>query len=288
MFGYVRYDFPNLYIKDLMLYKALYCGVCKGIAKSCGQTARIGLTYDVAFLSALLHNIAGVDIKVTEQHCFEHAVRKRPIAEVDPLTEALGAFNTVLVYYKLTDDIRDGDRGRGRRMWFRKGFRRAEKKYPDLCALVRNFMEEQERTEKNAPPSPDMAAEATALMTASVSDLLLGGKATGDTHGLFYFLGKWVYLIDALDDYDKDKKKKRYNPFVAAYDCASRAELMETKGQEVCFLFDTLFYSMREHLAQIEFHFNRDLTDNIILRGIPVETQRVMRGDPRAKKPEKI
>ena len=34
MFGYVRYDLPNLYIKDMMLYKAMYCGLCKGIAQS--------------------------------------------------------------------------------------------------------------------------------------------------------------------------------------------------------------------------------------------------------------
>ena len=59
MFGYVRYDLPNLFVKDVMLYKSLYCGLCKGIGASCGQAARMGLSYDVTFLSALLHNIAG-------------------------------------------------------------------------------------------------------------------------------------------------------------------------------------------------------------------------------------
>ena len=38
---------------------------------------------------------------------------------------------------------------------------------------------------------------------------------------------------------------------------------------------------MREGLAGVKFYFNRDLTDNVILRGIPLETQRVMRGEPR-------
>ena len=57
MFGYVRYDIPNLYIKDFMLYKAMYCGLCKGIGASCGQMARVGLTYDVTFLSIILHNM---------------------------------------------------------------------------------------------------------------------------------------------------------------------------------------------------------------------------------------
>ena len=51
-----------------MLYKAMYCGVCKGISASCGQCARMGLTYDVTFLSVILHNIAGVDVTIEKQH----------------------------------------------------------------------------------------------------------------------------------------------------------------------------------------------------------------------------
>ena len=135
MFGYVKYDFYNLRIKDLMLYKAMYCGLCKGIAASCGQAARIGLTYDVTFLSVLLHNITGTDITVEKQNCFEHRIKKRPIAKVDELTRELGALNTVLVYYKLTDDILDKKRGRSRRVWFKKGYKRSKKQYPELVKI---------------------------------------------------------------------------------------------------------------------------------------------------------
>ena len=67
MFGYVRYDLPNLCIKDFMLYKALYCGLCKSIGAACGQRARLSLTYDVTFLSALLHNMTGTDIRVNSR-----------------------------------------------------------------------------------------------------------------------------------------------------------------------------------------------------------------------------
>ena len=57
MFGYVQYDKPNLYIKDFELYRAMYCGVCKGIGATCGQIARTGLSYDAAFLNTLFHKI---------------------------------------------------------------------------------------------------------------------------------------------------------------------------------------------------------------------------------------
>ena len=53
MFGYIQPDIPYMYVKDGVLYKALYCGLCKSIGGTCGQIARAGLSYDVTFLSAL-------------------------------------------------------------------------------------------------------------------------------------------------------------------------------------------------------------------------------------------
>ena len=90
-----------------------------------------------------------------------------------------------------------------------------------------------------------------------------------------------MYLIDALDDYEKDLKKGRYNPFVLAYGQDSREKLLKENGPDLAFLFDTLFYDLREGLAGVKFYFNRDLTDNVILRGIPLETRRVLSGEPR-------
>ena len=266
MFGYVRYDLPNLFVKDLMLYKAMYCGLCKGIAASCGQAARVGLTYDVTFLSVLLHNMTGTDVKVEE----------------------LGALNTVLCYFKLTDDVQDGGKGRGRRVWFKKGYKRAKKKYPELVSLIENYMARQAETERKKTASPDMAADPSACLMRELSAYFLKEKAGEGSSQLFYAIGKWVYLIDALDDYDKDVKKKQYNPFVLGYGAKSRAELMQASGQEIAFLFDTMFFDMREGLGKIKFYFNRDLTDNVILRGLPAETARVMKGEKPKKMSEKI
>lgn len=283
MVGYVRYDLPDLRIKDFMLYKALYCGLCKGIGKACGQAARMGLSYDVTFLSAILHNVAGTDIRVEKQRCAEHCLVRQPIAAIDGLTLALGALNTILIYYKLTDDVEDGDRGRGKRVWFKKGFRRAKRDYPELVEIVARGMEKQAETERRKVASPDAAADASADMLRSVSAYLLGEKATEATDGLFYDVGKWVYLIDALDDYDKDAAKDAYNPLRLTYGSRDKATLIAEHGSDIAFLFDTLFYDMRENLSRISFPFNRDLTDNIILRGLPRETERVIRGEKRKK-----
>ena len=279
MFGYVRADTPYLYIKDDNLYRAMYCGLCKGIAQTCGNAARMGLSYDMTFLSVLIHNILGVDVKIEKGHCLTHCIRSRQMANVDEPTRQLGVLNTALVYYKYTDDINDGDRGRGKRLWFRKGFKRAAKAYPEIVEIVSSHLAEQEKIEKAQVDSVDRAADATASMLAAFSNYALGEKATPYTYNLFYAVGKWIYLIDALDDYDKDKKKGSYNPFVLAYKAECKKSLVEGKNaEEIAFIFRSIFYDVRENLKEIPFRFNTDLTDNILLRGLPMMTKRIMEG----------
>lgn len=288
MFGYVRTDTPYLFIKDDTLYKAMYCGLCKGIGECCGQAARMGLSYDVTFLSVILHNIAGQDVKIEKSHCMTHCIRARQMADVDEMAKQLGAFNTILVYYKYTDDIADGDKGKGKRWWFSSGYKRAKKAYPEIENIVRECMAEQQRTEAAKTDSLDKAADASATLVAKVCDYILGEKRTDYTYKLFYSVGKWIYLIDALDDYDKDKKKNAYNPFILAYGAECKEKLLGgEKGEEIRYVFHSLFFDIRENLSHIKFHFNRDLSDNILLRGLPAMTENVMKGGCKGCKQDK-
>ena len=107
MFGYVKTDLPNMYVKDTVLYKAMYCGLCKGIGKVCGHKGRLVLNYDLTFLSVLAHNLADLDVKIEKQRCIIHHIRKRPVAIPDSLTERIAALNVILAHYKLNDDVVD-------------------------------------------------------------------------------------------------------------------------------------------------------------------------------------
>lgn len=262
-----------------MLYKALYCGLCKSIASSSGQLARMGLSYDVTFLSALLHNLKGLDVVIEQGNCVEHPIRKRPIAKDDPLTEILACLNTVWTYYKLTDDILDENRGRMKRLWFESGFKRAKKLHPRLVEIVDQRLSETNELEKKGVDSPDRMADGTATMLKEISDYVLGEQASEETGRLFYLIGKWIYLIDAVDDYDKDKKKKAFNVFERAYGCADKKALLSEKREELDFLFKTLFFDVRETLGKTKQHFNHDLTDNILMLGLPSVTKRVLSGE---------
>ena len=279
MFGYIAPDTPWLFKKDETLYNAVYCGLCKCIGKGCGQRARTALTYDLAFTSALVHNIRGEDVKIEKKRCVTHWFRRRPIAAADGLTVTLGCVNTALAYHKLLDDKRDGDKKGALRHLYKKGYRRAKKLHPEVIEIITEGMEEQSRLESAGCGIVDEAAEPSANMLKEISRYVLGGFSTQYTDKLFYSLGKWVYIIDALDDYDKDVKKGRYNPLFNAYGKKCKTELTKECGEELKFIFDVLFADMRECLANIKFHFNHDLTDNIILRGIPLKSREIFFGE---------
>lgn len=290
MFGYVSPDLPNLYIKDGMLYKALYCGLCKSIGGTCGQLARMGLSYDVTFLSALLHNLKNVDIEVEQGHCVEHWFTKRPIAKRDSLTDLLACINTAWTYFKLTDDIEDENKGYLKRLWFTKGYQKVKKLHPEIIPIIETRLAETSKFEKEGCDSPDRMADGTATMVSELSDLLLEGYATPATKQLFYLIGKWIYLIDAVDDYDKDVKKGCYNVFERCYHAKDKKALLEERRADLDFIFRTLFYGVREALSGVKLHFNHDLTDNVLMLGLPSVTKRILSCEncPSCKKDETL
>ena len=281
MFGYISPDAPYLFKKDETLYKALYCGLCKSIGAGCGQTARTALQYDMAFASALVHNIRGEDVKINRARCAIHWFKRRPIAAVDETTIALGCVNTALAYFKLCDDNADGEARGALRHLYKKGYKRVVKRHPQLAEIVSAQMRAQTELEKAGCAVIDQACEPTAAMMRDISDYLLGEYSTPHTQKLFYNLGKWVYLIDALDDYDKDVKKGRYNVLYNVYGEGCKAQAVKKGEKELVFIFDMLFAQLRESIANIKFRFNHDLTDNIILRGIPLKTKAVFYGECR-------
>jgi hypothetical protein len=155
-----------------------------------------------------------------------------------------------------------------------------------VADIVANQMDEQRTLESQNCSIIDAACEPTAQMMKKLSDYVLGEYATEDTGGLCYAIGKWIYLADALDDYDKDVKKGRYNVLYNAYGVTNKVEALKKGEGELTFIFNSLFAEMRQHLAKIKFYFNHDLTDNIIIMGIPKKTRQLFYGDRQKCKKE--
>ncbi len=277
MFGYVKTDFPNLYVKDVTLYKAMYCGLCKGIGKACGQRGRLALNYDLTFLSVLLHNLMDIDVKIESQHCIIHRIKKRPVAIVDSLTLRIAALNIILARYKLNDDVLDDGKGKLKRALLAKAYKKAKKQEPRLDEIVKASYKSLTDYEKTNGDSVDISADSFGVMMTSVVKELAGEICDQNLCDLAYGLGKWIYLIDALDDFDKDIKRKSFNVFVNANPhIKSKAEFIEKNKQELINIFGGLLGDIAECAKNLKYKFNHDLTDNVLLSGLRIQTRNIL------------
>ena len=288
MFGYVKTDLPNMYVKDNTLYKAMYCGLCKGIGKSCGQKGRFLLSYDLTFLSVFLHNVLDIDVCVKNQTCIAHTIIKRPIALTDELTERIGALNVIMAYHKLNDDVIDSGKGRLKRGFFTSSYKKAKKKEPVLDQIVEKWYNQLLEYEKSNGNSIDIAADPFGQMLAEIVKHLSGDIFDDNLYQLSYSLGKWIYLIDALDDFDKDIKSKNFNVFINTFDeCKCKEQFIKTHANEIVAIFSELLCTIENCNRQVKYKFNHDLIDNILNLGIKEQTKIVLENKKCKKKSTK-
>ncbi len=289
MFGYVKTDIPNMYVKDTVLYKAMYCGLCKSIGRTCGHKARFTLNYDTTFLSVFLHNLESKDVKIERQRCLIHWFFKRPVAASDDLTSRVAALNVILAYFKLDDDVMDSGKGRLKRSFFKSSYKKAAAKEPELEQIVRVRLSQLSEYEKIGGDSVDRAADPFGNLITDVVNEILGEKSDENVRIIAYNLGKWIYLIDALDDFDKDKKKKNFNVFINAFpDAESKKDLVNIHRGEIEYIFTTMLAEISTSAKKLKYGFNHDLTDNILLCGLKKQTIQIMENDKKCKSTTKF
>ena len=247
MFGYVKTDNPNMIVKDTVLYKAMYCGLCKAIGKGCSQRARLALNYDLTFLSIFCHNVLDVDVKIEKQRCVIHLIRKRPIAVVDDLAIRIASLNVILAYYKCVDDVVDSKKGRIKKAYFKSAYKKAKRKEPSFDKAVSDMYVALRKLEENKTDSIDMVSDPFGVMMQTIVGLILGDKATEDVLNFSYYLGRWIYLIDAIDDFDKDKKRKSFNVFVNLFpNILSKKQLIKENAPFVEDVFLQTLYLIKQ------------------------------------------
>lgn len=187
-----------------------------------GECSRLSLNYDSVFLVLVRSVLAKESPSVENFHCLLHPTKKRVGVKNSPSLAFASDASILLTYYKLLDDKADESglrRSRSflARLLFHRGYRLAKKRHPELDASIRSATEELQKAESspNILP-PEAYAEISAKMVEAV---FADGFDKADKRiasAIGKSLGKWVYLVDAADDWEKDRKKGRFNPFVGS------------------------------------------------------------------------
>lgn len=225
MFGYIRPQKSELLVREYEQYKGVYCSLCRQLGESYGIVSRLALSYDCTFLAMVAIGVSSDCPGFRQGRCVVNPLKKCTYCGGgQPGLVFAAALCVIMTYYKLRDDLEDSGFLGKCRAWLLLLFAaRAHKKsardFPELERIVASATESQGRVEREEAPCVDACADPTAQMLAGV--FALAAKKDSRQERIFqqfgYFLGRWVYLIDAEDDLRKDLKKQSFNPFVTAY-----------------------------------------------------------------------
>lgn len=217
MFGYVLANKSELKIREFEQYRAYYCGFCKILRENYGISGQMTLSYDLTFLIMLLTGLYEPSSTNGECRCIVHPVKKHKYI-INEFTEYAADMNIVLTYYKEIDDWEDEKKISGRilsdifKRKINKDFKKYENKIDKIHFYLKELREYENVNEKNIDLVSGTFGKIMAIIFTPKEDEwqeLLGKVG--------FYLGKFIYIMDAYDDVEKDIKNKSYNPFSDIY-----------------------------------------------------------------------
>lgn len=216
MFGYVRPVKGDLKVWEMERYKAAYCGLCRAIKEDYGFPMTFTLNYDFAFLTLLLTGIRGEDT-ICSCRCAPGRFRRRPAVEKTEAVSTAAAASVILFKWKLKDEIADaGPIGRigagAAQILLHRGLKKAVKKLPDFDRAVGENIARLNKLENETAPGLDAPADTFAEILASLSGLFEDTATRRCVRELLYHTGRWIYIIDACQDLEKDLHNGEFNP----------------------------------------------------------------------------
>ncbi len=215
MFGYVTASLRELTEEQRIRYNAVYCGICRQIRIRSSQIARLGLRYDMAFLALVLMSLYEPQEDQGNRACALHPLKPKPWVD-NVYVRYAADMNVALAYYNFLDDWHDDGKRSAKLLaeLFGKHFDEIETRYPRQCGAIREGIRRLNELEKAGCPNPDEPAgvfgELMAELFVFEEDLW-----SGTLRQMGQALGRFIYLLDAASDYDADKRKGKYNPYLA-------------------------------------------------------------------------
>ena len=273
MFGYVTASMGELTKQQQRRYSAVYCGICCRIRAQSGQLARLGLSYDMAFLAVLLMSLYEPSEQNGNNRCLIHPITRRDWIDNEFVRYAAD-MNVALAYYNCLDDWQDD--GKRSAKWLAEAYEKhlpdIETRWPRQCRVIRDSLENLSAFEKGNCSNPDEPAGAFGELMGEL--LAVKEDLWSQTlRKMGNALGRFIYLLDAELDYDKDRHQGKYNPFLA------KGEDKDWAKWE-----DYLVLTMGRCTAEFEklpLVQDKPLLDNILYSGVWVNYRRKRKEEER-------
>lgn len=247
MFGYINIDKDKLTDGERGLYQTFMCGLCVSTKQHFSNFARATVNYDINFYNVLLHSYKAIDVTIDKRHCIASPFKKRTIMNCTTLTDRLAIANVLLVYLNVYDDVLDGGSWKKKTLLkvLSKDYKKASTLMPELSKTLNDFYEQLRTLEQQRCDNLDKVCHPFASMTVAVAEAVLQEPLEKNIINLCYNTGKWIYLIDALDDIQQDIASGNYNPLVTCCHMDDRTDIESNVS-----LLNFIFFSVLNRLAQ--------------------------------------
>ena len=212
MFGYITIDPASLPDDRRTRYEGCYCGLCRALGNRCGQLCRCTLTYDMVFLTLTLHSLYEPEEIAENRPCPVHPFRRKASWRSE-VSDYAADLNVMLALLKAEDDWRDERRivKHLETRLLRRSAAESIERNPRPWAAMTEAMAALEDIERRRDPNPDAGANAFGSLMAALF-LWKDDRWGKDLRHMGHSLGRFLYLLDAVLDREKDAKQGLYNP----------------------------------------------------------------------------
>lgn len=308
MFGYIIANKPELKIKEFNIYRSYYCGLCKELKKSSGNISRLLLSYDMTFLYMLLSALYEPETTVQKERCVLNPVKKLVVSR-NEIAAYIADMSTIMTYYKCKDDWQDEkkirakmmlqfikrreriknknehseqkkyDRQRKKRSAIiitntKKEYKTLRKTYEKKMKRISYFMKKIDEGEKrNSQNIDEMSGYFGNVMAQILAYKEDEWEQSLKTMG--FFLGKFIYIMDAYDDFLEDEQKGNYNPLQKM----RKEEGNEAFHEKVKMMLLMMMAECTKTFEQLPIIENVELLRNILYAGVWVKYEEVRKRD---------
>ncbi len=264
MFGYIAINKGEMKFKDFDVYHAYYCGLCHCLKDEFGHRGQATLSYDMTFLAVLLTGLYEPPDKKDCLRCLAHPFEKH-VAYWNEYTTYAADVNLILSYYKCKDDWEDEKKKKSlvTCKLLESKINLIRNKYPEKIQLISSKLGELSSLEKEGSQDIDLMAGLFGDIMAECF-IYHHDEWEGTLRRMGFFLGKFIYLMDAYEDVEEDIKQNCYNPLKDLY----KEQSPENFAQNCRSILTMMMAECSRSFEQLPILLHADILRNVLYSGV--------------------
>ena len=270
MFGYVKINKMDLTFREYEHYRGYYCGLCKCLKNNHGEISRLSLNYDITFLVLILTSVYRPKSNIIEEGCITNPFKKKKKI-INEITEYAASMNVLLAYYKLEDNLKDDNKLKDKVAYtmYKGILKSAYEKYPKKAEFIKEQLEILYNLEKAKNTNIDLVSNTFGSLMSEIF-AYKQDEYEKELRRIGFNIGKYIYLLDAYEDLDKDYKNGSYNPFIDYIDKKEELKLRVDK------LISMSLGMVGKGIDNLNLKMNTSIIENIVYSGVYLRYQNIL------------